>query len=66
MRFYCSCVDDIYLVNELVLYCSVNPNEWLCLDCFEQSTSFILPSLVDDLGIDIDDLFAPEYREESR
>ena len=67
MRTYvCDCTDyDEHDPIPYSLYCAVNPDEWICFACMVAYNSAILPSLVDELGINISDLFAPEYQEES-
>ena len=63
--FFCKCTDADEPQIPAALYCMVHPIEWVCYPCVVKWNRAILPSLVDVLGIDIRDLFAPEHQEES-
>jgi hypothetical protein len=63
--YFCECTDADEPMIPAALYCAVHPIEWVCYPCLAQWNRAIVPSLVDSLGINIRDLFAPEYQEES-
>lgn len=64
--YFCDCTDNDETDYQVAaLYCAVSPIEWVCLPCLVAWDRYTLPSLVDSLGIDIRDLFAPEFQEES-
>jgi hypothetical protein len=62
-EYFCECVDTDY--HPRPIYCAIHPIEWVCMPCLVAWSQHKLPSLVDSLGINIRDLFAPERQEES-
>ena len=68
MNWFCDCIDDKLLIGvpeELYQSANRGPDEWICLDCLAATKYFWLPTLVDDLGINSEDLVAPEKQEDS-